>query len=287
MSSAFLVVPQWQGSGSSRAMRLVDGANAIRADLPSGATQVIDVPLEAGDSEGTGILRYSAIRLVRERLERALAELDSTPIIIGGDCGVEYAGIEHAARTGRLVLLWADAHADLNTAETSPSKAFHGMVLRALIDAGVVAPADVLLLGVRDLDDAEAQFIADSGMPRVAAAEVADRVAERVEAARADGVSEVALYVHVDLDVLDPSVFGGVGFPAPFGLTLDELTAAVGAARGQLTLAGAGLTEFAPAPAFDAVPGDSAGATDGGDDVSGAAGDDLTVILRILATLSR
>ena len=287
MSSAFLVVPQWQGSGSSRAMRLVDGANAIRADLPSGATQVIDVPLEAGDSEGTGILRYSAIRLVRERLERALAELDSTPIIIGGDCGVEYAGIEHAARAGRLVLLWADAHADLNTAETSPSKAFHGMVLRALIDAGVVAPADVLLLGVRDLDDAEAQFIADSGMPRVAAAEVADRVAERVEAARADGVSEVALYVHVDLDVLDPSVFGGVGFPAPFGLTLDELTAAVGAARGQLALASAGLTEFAPAPAFGAVPGDSAGATDGGDDVSGAAGDDLTVILRILDTLSR
>ena len=98
MSSSFLVVPQWQGSGSSRAMRLVDGAEAVRHELPTAATRLIDVPLEAGDSEGTGILRFSSIRLVRERLERALAEIDDVPIIIGGDCGVEYAGIEHAAR---------------------------------------------------------------------------------------------------------------------------------------------------------------------------------------------
>ena len=292
MTSTFLVVPQWQGSGSSRAMRLVDGAEAIRADLPSAATRLIEVPLEAGDSEGTGILRYSSIRLVRERLERELAELDSTPIIIGGDCGVEYAGIEHAARAGRTIVLWADAHADLNTAETSPSKAFHGMVLRSLIDAGVVAAADVLLLGVRDLDDAEAQFIDEAGMPRVQPDEVGDRIAERLEAAHADGATPVALYVHIDLDVLDPSVFDGVGFPAPFGLTLEQLTGAVAAARAQLPLTGAGLTEFAPAPARDTVPGDSAGATDldGGDDlddVRSAAGDALTVILRILAALSR
>jgi len=287
MSSTFLVVPQWQGSGSSRAMRLADGAEAIRRDLPSAATRLIGVPLEAGDSEGTGILRYSSIRLVRERLERELAELDTTPIVIGGDCGVEYAGIEHAARAGRVVLLWADAHADLNTPETSPSKAFHGMVLRALIDAGVVAPADVLLLGVRDLDDAEAEFIETAGLPRVTPESVAAAVAERVAVARAEGV-EAVLYVHVDLDVLDPSVFGGVGFPTPFGLALDELTSAVSAARGELALTGAGLTEFAPAPVRDTVPGDSAGAVDdNADDVSGAAGDDLTVILRILAALSR
>lgn len=267
-------------------MRLVEGTTAIRAELPSAATHLIDVPLEAGDGEGTGILRYSSIRVVRERLERALAELDDTPVIIGGDCGVEYAGIEHAARAGRVILLWADAHADLNTAETSPSKAFHGMVLRSLVDAGVVAAADVLLLGVRDLDDAEAHFIASSAMPSITAADAGDRVAERVAAARADGVEPV-LYVHVDLDVLDPSVFGGVGFPAPFGLALDELTSAVAAARAQLTLVGAGLTEFAPAPPRESVPGDSAGATDESDEASGAASDELTVILRILAALSR
>lgn len=271
MSSTFLVVPQWQGSGSSRAMRLVDGAEAVLHELPSAATRLIDVPLEAGDSEGTGILRFSSIRLVRERLQRELAELDEVAIIIGGDCGVEYAGVEHAARTGRVVVLWADAHADLNTADSSPSGAFHGMVLRSLIDDGVVDPENVLLLGVRDLDDAEAHFMETAGIAQVATSEVGAAVADRVTALRDSG-AEPVLYVHVDLDVLDPGVFAGVGFPTPFGLTLDELTTAIAAAREQLSLRGAGVTEFAPASLSDeSAPG----------------GDDLTTILRILGALRR
>ncbi len=268
MSSTFLVVPQWQGSGSSRAMRLVDGAAAIRGDLPSAATRLIEVPLEAGDTEGTGIHRFSAIRLVRERLQQALAELDEPAVVIGGDCGVEYAPVEHVARQGRVILLWADAHADLNTAETSPSGAFHGMVLRAMIDDGLVDPADVLLLGVRALDDAEAAFIAEAGLRSVAADEVGSVVAERADAARALGVEPV-LYAHIDLDVLDPGVFAGVGFPTPFGLALDDVTAAIAAARAALPLAGAGVTEFAPSGDAESL------------------GDDLSVILRILAALTR
>jgi arginase len=285
MTSTFLVVPQWQGSGSSRAMRLIDGANAIRHDLPSSATHVIDVPLEAGDSEGTGVLRYSSIRLVRERLEAALAERDSPTIVIGGDCGVEYAGIEHAARAGRVVLLWADAHADLNTVDSSPSKAFHGMVLRSLIDAGVVDAADVLLLGVRDLDEAESNFIDRAGITHVSSAEVGARVSERVAAARADGIEPV-LYIHVDLDVLDPGVFDSVGFAVPFGLALTELTDAIAAARAALPLVGAGLTEFAPASASQLNAGTDADDSLEIDDTE-VASDDLTVILRILAALSR
>ncbi|RIJ25759.1 arginase family protein, partial [Clavibacter michiganensis subsp. insidiosus] len=58
MPASFVVVPQWQGSGSSRAMRLADGAEAIRGDLPASATHVVDVPVEAGESLGTGVLRY-------------------------------------------------------------------------------------------------------------------------------------------------------------------------------------------------------------------------------------
>lgn len=274
MTSSFVVVPQWQGSGSSRAMRLVDGAQSIRQQLPSAATVEIEVPLEAGDAEGTGILRYSSIRLVRERLQRQLAAGDGTPIVIGGDCGVEYGAIEHAAHSGRVVLLWADAHGDLNTPESSPSGAFHGMVLRALIDDGVVDAADVLLLGVRDLDDAEAAFIDERSMRQVSADEVGDAVAERASAAREAGVEPV-LYAHVDLDVLDPAVFAGVGFATPFGLELDALTRAIADARNALPLMGAGLTEYAPAEIAD------------GDDLDDSTGDDLSAILRILSALSR
>jgi arginase len=266
MAARFLVVPQWQGSGSDRAMRLVEGAEAILADLPAAATERVEVPLEAGDHEGTGIHRWSSIRLVRERLERALADTEPPVVVVGGDCGVEYASIESVARRARPVVLWADAHADLNSPDTSPSGAFHGMVLRSLLDDGIVAPEDVMLLGVRDLDDAEAEAIERFGLRRVAADEVADAVAERA----GDG-ADALLYLHVDLDVLDPSVFAGVGFPAPFGLELGELCDALRAARAALPLGGAGLCEYAPPE----------GARDE------EAGDDSAAILRIIGAFTR
>ncbi len=262
MSAHFVVVPQWQGSGAERAMRLVDGAEAIRGDLPSSATTTIEVPLEAGDAEGTGIHRFSSLRIVRERQTAALAALEGPAITIGGDCGVELAAVEHAARVGRLVLLWADAHADLNTPTSSPSGAFHGMVLRSIIDAGLVAPADVLLVGARDLDPAEEHAVEQLGIALVGLDEVGAAVAERA----ASGAE--ALYAHVDLDVLDPSEFAGVGFPTPFGATAAELVAAIGAARAALPLAGAGVTEFAPASVE-------------------AASDDLPSILRVISALAR
>jgi flavin reductase (DIM6/NTAB) family NADH-FMN oxidoreductase RutF len=64
MSPTFVVVPQWQGSVSARAMRLLDGAEAIRGDLPVSATTLVDVPIEAGDSLDTGIHRFSSLLIV-------------------------------------------------------------------------------------------------------------------------------------------------------------------------------------------------------------------------------
>ena len=69
----FVIVPQWQGSPSSRAMQLVDGAQAIAGDLPRASTTVLDVPMEAGESLDTGIHRLSALQRVRGMVAEALA----------------------------------------------------------------------------------------------------------------------------------------------------------------------------------------------------------------------
>lgn len=262
MAAHFMVVPQWQGSGAERAMRLVDGAHAILGDLPASATTSVDVPLESGDAEQTGVHRFSSLRIVRERQTAALAGLDGPAVTIGGDCGVELAAVEHAASAGRTVLVWADAHADLNTPTSSPSGAFHGMVLRSIIDAGIIAPDDVLLVGARDLDPAEEHAVEQLGIPMIAMADVGAAVAERAAA------GAVGVYIHVDLDVIDPAEFAGVGFPTPFGATISELVAAIGAARSALPLVGAGVTEFAPAS-------------------QEAANDDLPSILRVISALTR
>ena len=92
----------------------------------------------------------------------------------------------------RLAVVWFDAHGDLNTPESSPSGNPWGMPLRMLLDAGAVDPADVVLVGARNLDPPEGEFIAASGLRT--GAERLDRALEGT-----DGV-----YVAFDVDVARP-----------------------------------------------------------------------------------
>lgn len=243
MAVTFVVVPQWQGSPSSRAMRQVEGAAAIREDLPRGATRDVAVPLEAGDDQSTGIARFSSLQLVRERLTDVLGELDGPAIVIGGDCAVSAAAIAHAARDGDTAVVWFDAHPDLNSPQTSPSGAFAGMVLHSIVDDGVVPAERVFLAGARHWDPGEEAFAAEAGIRAFEVDELADPSA-LVEAVAASGAASV--YLHVDLDVLDPSELAGLLDPEPFGLSASGLVAAIKALTAKLPLSGATLAAYAP-----------------------------------------
>jgi arginase len=271
-----VIVPQWQGSGSSRAMRLVDGASAIQGDLPAAATRVVDVPVGAGEAQGTGVLRYTAIQAVLASQQRVLAGTTGEVVTIGGDCGVELGAIPHAIASSpgsETAVVWFDAHGDLNSPETSPSRAFHGMVLRtllgdgpeALVPASPLAAQRVVLAGTRSLDDAEADYIGASGIRLVSSSDLHSPDA-LVEAIRQTGAGSV--YIHVDLDVLDPAEIDGVGYPEPFGVSVHQLVEAIAAVRSEFPLVGAGITEFAPS-------------------TPESASDDLPTILRVISALTR
>jgi arginase len=258
-------------------MRLSDGAAAIVGDLPAKATTLVDVPAGAGDALGTTIHRLSAISTVSERLSEVLHSGDETALVIGGDCGVEFAAVAHALRDDTCVV-WFDAHPDLHSPESSESGAFSGMVLGALLGradselaAGAVAtrgPAlssrRVVLAGTRSFDDAEDSFVEAEKIRAVSALDFDP--AELVEAVAATGATSI--YLHIDLDVLDPATFEGLLDPQPFGLEPATLVAAITALRARFDLVGAGLCSFAPATAD-------------------AAGDDLGTILRIVGALAR
>jgi len=274
MPASFVVVPQWQGSGSARAMRLVDGAEAIRGDLPAASTRLVDVPLESGDSRGTEIARFGSLLTVTERMTEMLAETsdDDWVLTIGGDCGVELAAVDFArSRHESLAVVWFDAHPDLNSVEESPSHAFTGMVLRALTGdgeaglTGTLPPSQIVLAGTRSTDLGEELFIAAEKIPTIGVDALADPAA-LVAAVEATGAT--AVYVHLDLDVLDPSELAGIDNPVPFGLSVSDLVAAIRALKERFTLAGAGITEFAPASPDEAA-------------------DDLPSILRIIGALTK
>jgi arginase len=270
MAATFVVVPQWQGSASSRAMRLVDGAEAIKGDLPTGSTRVVAVPLEAGDSEGSGVQRLSSIAIVRDRLVAELALIDGVAITIGGDCSVELGAIPRVLDRDAAIV-WFDAHPDLNSPESSLSHAFTGMILRTLLGEGPAAlvpatpfPSDrVVLAGVRSVDPGEDEFISERGIRMIAADEVS--AGALIAAVEATGASTV--YLHIDLDVLDPADIAGLGDPQPFGVRATTLVETIKGLLARFPLAGAGITEFAPASPADAV-------------------DDMPTILRLIGALS-
>jgi arginase len=266
-------------------MRLIDGAEAIRGDLPASKTRVVDVPAEAGDGQDTGISRFSTLTTVRDRLEAVLREVsededagqENWALTIGGDCGVSLAAVGHAARqgTGDLAVVWFDAHPDLHTAETSRSGGFTGMVLRAIagegndglaLDGDSAVPLErVVLAGTRDIESAEDEVISRHGI-RTMYAEDLEASDGLVGAVRDTGATRV--YVHIDLDVLDPSALTGLANPLPFGLSVEALTGAIGSLRKEFTLAGATIAGFAPSTPEAAI-------------------DDLPSILRIIGALTR
>jgi arginase len=270
MAATFVVVPQWQGSGSSRAMRLVDGAEAIREDLPAASTRSVAVPLEAGDSEGSGVHRLSSIAIVRDRLIAELALVDGVAITIGGDCSVELGAVPRAAEQGAAIV-WFDAHPDLNTPESSPSHAFGGMVLRTLLGEGPAAlvPAEplaaerVVLAGARSFDPEEDEVVAARGIRMIGA----DAVSPEAVVAAVEATGAKTVYIHIDLDVLDPADISGLSDPQPFGVRATVLIETIKALLARFPLAGAGISAFAPAAPEDAV-------------------EDLPTILRIIGALS-
>lgn len=270
----FLVVPQWQGSPSARAMLLVDGADAIAEDLPKARTRVLDVPLEAGDAQGTSVQRLSSLRRTHDLIVEALSgDDDEMTILVGGDCSVSVGAITSIpGELDDVALVWFDAHPDLHTPSTSPSGAYAGMALRAALGdphsplpaRSGLSPDRVVLVGARAVDPAEDTHLRESGITRLSPDELAIEGA-LTRAVAATGASRV--YVHIDVDVLDPAHLTGVSMPAPFGAEIAHLVSSLRDLRAQTTLIGATVAGFAPRTRDDAV-------------------DDLGAILRVIGALA-
>ncbi len=163
-------------------------------------------------------------------------ELPERPLILGGCCCSHIGAVEGlSTRHGRLALVWLDAHGDLNTPESSPSGNLWGMPLRMLLDSGSVEPADVLLLGARNLDPPEREFIASVGL--ATEPEDLDRVLEGT-----DGV-----YVALDCDVFEPDGIRSF-MPEPGGYSVDQAEALFGEIAQRAPVLGVGLSGLAAEP---------------------------------------
>jgi arginase len=209
------------------------------------AAGMVRVPRAWGDG---GEAMRDAARLPLDYPEAAVIEEDSLqaqnlalasdlpvrPLVLGGCCCSHVGAIVGlASRHDRLGVVWFDAHGDLNTPATSPSGNAWGMPLRMAIDAGAVEPRDVALVGARNLDPPEVEFIRATG--------IHDDPADVLAAVD-------CVYVAIDCDVFEPSELA-VFMPEPGGPTVAELERTLGRIRDAGVVVGAGLTGLAPDPA--------------------------------------
>jgi len=170
-----------------------------------------------------------------ERVRETL-QTDRFPLVLGGDHSLSIGSVNGtAADLDRLGLIWFDAHGDINTPESSPSKNLHGMPLAALLGHGSFAdmdwahtealwPENLVYVGLRRLDAEEKTTIRNSDMTAFTMRDV-DRenighVVEQSLDVALDGTD--ALHVSLDMDWVNPTEAPGVGTPVPGGVTYRE-----------------------------------------------------------------
>jgi len=174
------------------------------------------------------------------QVEDALAA-GRRPVLIAADCSVSVTTLPVVARhAAGVTVLWLDAHADFNTPETTVSGYLGGMCLAAacgIWDAGVgdappLDPTAVVTCGLRDVEGPESVLLETRGVTRIIRPGLL-----------ADALRDRPVFVHLDLDILDPAIIPSP-FPAPGGLSDAGLRTLLTEVAGAADLIGCEITGF-------------------------------------------
>ncbi|MEM7202154.1 MAG: arginase [Planctomycetota bacterium] len=205
----------------------------------------VEVPTPEQDDPGEPSAKYlTTIRAVCDQLRLRVHQVmgqGQLPVVLGGDHSIAIGTVAGVAehfrdRDQRVGLVWVDAHADMNTPESSPSGNIHGMPLATCLGLGEpslvglggfspkVARENVALIGIRNLDEKEKQLVRSSGIHAYTMRDIDVRgmsavVAEAIEHASA---GTAGFHVSFDLDSMDPRHVPGVGTAVKGGLSWRE-----------------------------------------------------------------
>jgi arginase len=228
------------------AFRVAGIAEKIRA-LGYDVDDLGDLSVKIRETQGPGDPRLRYLKEIRDVCESVRDAVEgvmaagSLPVLMGGDHSIaigSLAGLarHYRARKEKIGLIWFDAHADSNTAETTPSGNIHGMPLAVALGMGapslvnlagfspMVDGSRAALVGIRDVDPAERVNVKASGIGAFTMRDIDERGMRRVmeEAIERASTGTAGIHVSFDLDTMDPDYAPGVGTPAPGGLSYRE-----------------------------------------------------------------
>lgn len=201
----------------------------VRETLPEDAIRRKFLPQIGAVCESLATHVYEALRAGR------------IPIVFGGDHSIAIGSIAGASRfyrekQGSVGLVWVDAHADLNTPESTPSGNVHGMPLQVALGLGhpelvqiggkgpKVRPENVALIGIRMLDGAEKDLLKKSGIRYFTMREIDERgmAAVMKDAVQVATKGTQGVHLSFDMDGIDPAYAPGVSTPVTGGISYRE-----------------------------------------------------------------
>jgi len=200
---------------------------------------------ESVDDPGPADAKYlPQIAATCERLGEMVAQVltaGKVPLVLGGDHSIAVGTVAGVSRFFReshrkIGLLWIDAHADMNTPQSSPSGNVHGMPLASCVGVGPdaltrlfgfhpkVDAANVALIGIRDVDMLERGTVRGTGVRAFTMREIDERGMRAVmdEAIAIASSGTAGFHLSLDMDFVDPQYAPGVGTPVRGGATYRE-----------------------------------------------------------------
>ncbi|MGO4900977.1 arginase [Bacillus sp. GM2] len=195
---------------------------------------------EGGEPASEELRNLKAITKTSVKLAETVGNIVASgafPLVLGGDHSIAIGTLAGLAKHYQnLGVIWYDAHADLNTKETSPSGNIHGMPLAISLGIGhegltaiygkeaKIKAENIVIIGARSLDDGEKELIRDKGIKvytmheidRLGMTRVMEETIDYLRG-RTDGV-----HLSLDLDALDPNDAPGVGTPVAGGISYRE-----------------------------------------------------------------
>ncbi|WP_439291327.1 MULTISPECIES: arginase family protein [Rahnella] len=220
-----LLFPQWQG-GNNPPYHL--GSLLLSYLSPESDGPVESVPVDEPTTEPlVEVDGINAKPQIIRQLKDAAALIEKhdpdSIVVFGGDCLVSLAPFSHLLNKygDKLGVLWIDSHPDVQTAKQYPNA--HAHVLGALIGTGDkdllahvatrLTPSKIMIAGIHDPLTYEAEYLAHHNIATIGPEQIKDEGKDVIEWIEKENIEYLA--IHIDLDVLDPSLFRSVLFARP------------------------------------------------------------------------
>jgi agmatinase len=237
-----------------QAIRITDYLphDGMRPSLALGVDPLVELGVvDLGDVEMPSGDTIKSLRLLEERVT-SVAKAGVIPIILGGDHTIalpDVTGLAHHVGWGRVSVIHFDAHADTGDSQFG-SLYGHGTPMRRLIESGACRGDRFLQIGLRGYwpEPETLSWMADQGMRSFEMSEIVSRGLDAVldEAMTIAMTDCDAVFLSVDVDVVDPGSAPGTGTPEPGGLTSRQLLDAVRSIAMHTPLGGVDVVEVSP-----------------------------------------